>query len=85
MPPGVHWTHPQGGLFLWATLPEKLDTAKILPRAVEKKVAFVPGTPFHPCGGGHNTMRLNFSYSKSEKIQEGMVRLAGVLREFIEE
>jgi len=85
MPPGVRWTHPQGGLFLWATLPPQLDTARILPRAVEKKVAFVPGSPFHPCGGGQNTMRLNFSYSKPEKIQEGMVRLASVLREFIKE
>ncbi|MCL4561350.1 MAG: PLP-dependent aminotransferase family protein [Chloroflexi bacterium] len=83
MPSGVHWTHPQGGLFLWATLPEDLDTADILKLAIEKKVAFVPGTSFHPNGGGKNTMRLNFSYSRPKEIQEGMVRLASVLTEII--
>jgi 2-aminoadipate transaminase len=84
MPAGVRWTHPQGGLFLWTTLPEGLNAEDILKIAVERQVAFVPGGAFHPCGGGQNTMRLNFSYSKPEKIQEGMVRLAQVLREVIE-
>ena len=84
MPAGVHWTHPQGGLFLWVTLPEEMDSAQLLKRAIEQKVAFVPGGPFHPCGGGKNTMRLNFSYSRPEVIQQGMVRLVGVIRETVE-
>lgn len=83
MPAGVSWTHPMGGLFLWATIPENLDSAEVLKRAVEKKVAFVPGGSFFPRGGGLNTMRLNFSFSTPEKIQEGMVRLGDALRETI--
>ncbi len=79
MPPGVHWTHPQGGLFLWATLPEGLSTTALFPEAVAEKVAYVPGTSFFPCGGGDNTMRLNFSYSAPEKITEGIARLAKVI------
>jgi 2-aminoadipate transaminase len=82
MPAGVRWTHPQGGLFLWATIPEEIDAADLLKPAIEKKVAFVPGGAFHPGGGGKNTMRLNFSYSKDELIQEGIVRLASVLAEY---
>jgi 2-aminoadipate transaminase len=80
MPEGVHWTHPQGGLFLWATLPESIDTAELLLSAVKEKVAFVPGGSFHPCGGGTNTMRLNFSYSKPELINEGIARLGRVIK-----
>lgn len=80
MPPGVQWTHPQGGLFLWATVPPLCSTADLLPKAVAQKVAFVPGGPFHANGGGLNTMRLNFSNAQPEKIQEGMTRLANVLR-----
>lgn len=80
MPEGVHWTHPKGGLFLWMTLPEGVDTSKIFTEAVAKKVAFVPGGSFHPLGGGENTMRLNFSNSKPEMIEEGIKRLAEVIK-----
>ena len=80
MPQGVHWTHPLGGLFLWATLPEKMNTAEILKEAVKEKVAFVPGTSFFAQGGGLNTMRLNFSNAKPEMINEGMARLGRVLK-----
>jgi 2-aminoadipate transaminase len=80
MPDGVQWTEPKGGLFLWVTLPEGMDTGKIFKDAVESKVAFVPGAPFHPQGGGENTMRLNFSNSKPELIQEGIKRLANVIK-----
>ena len=79
MPENVRWTHPKGGLFLWMTLPEGVDTSKIFSEAVAQKVAFVPGGPFHPLGGGKNTMRLNFSNSKPEMINEGIVRLANVI------
>jgi 2-aminoadipate transaminase len=80
-PPGVDWTHPEGGLFLWGTLPESLNSADVLKTAIERKVAFVPGAPFHPNGGGHNTMRLNFSYTAPEIIREGINRLGHVIRE----
>ena len=79
----VEWTRPEGGLFLWGTLPEDLDSADVLRAAVERKVAFVPGAPFHPCGGGHNTMRLNFSNATPENITTGIRRLGEVIYEQI--
>ena len=81
MPEGVRWTKPKGGLFLWVTLPEKIDTGAIFKLAVEARVAFVPGGSFHPLGGGENTMRLNFSNAKPELIMEGIKRLAMVVKE----
>jgi 2-aminoadipate transaminase len=78
-PAEVDWTQPAGGLFLWGVLPEYLNSADVLRDAIEKKVAFVPGEPFYPNGGGHNTMRINFSYASPEKIQEGISRLGEVL------
>jgi 2-aminoadipate transaminase len=80
-PPGVEWTQPDGGLFLWGVLPENLYAADVLQTALEQRVAFVPGTSFFPTGGGHNTMRLNFSNAVPEKIQEGIARLGHVLYE----
>ncbi|MGC8826289.1 MAG: PLP-dependent aminotransferase family protein [Anaerolineae bacterium] len=74
-PEGVTWTRPQGGMFLWVRLPEKVDAAKLLRVALEEKVAFVPGAAFFPNGGGHNTMRLNFSNANPEMIREGIRRL----------
>lgn len=82
-PPGVEWTHPEGGLFLWGILPENLSAAEVLKVALEQKVAFVPGAPFFPTGGGHNTMRINFSNASPEKIREGISRIGHVLREKI--
>ena len=82
-PPGVNWTKPQGGLFLWGILPEGMDTTEVFKIAVARKVAFVPGTSFYALGGGKNTMRLNFSYSNPEQIQIGIERLANVLKEMI--
>jgi len=80
MPEGVKWTHPKGGLFLWATLPEGMNTTELLQDAVAEKVAYVPGTSFFANGGGENTMRLNFSYSKPELINEGIARLGKVFK-----
>ena len=80
-PAEVDWTQPEGGLFLWGVLPDYLKAADVLRSAVEEKVAFVPGEPFYPCGGGHNTMRLNFSNATPENIQEGIARLGKVLAE----
>lgn len=78
-PQGITWTRPQGGLFLWATLPEYLDSVAILEKAIDHKVAFVPGTAFYPGGGGQNTMRLNFSNAQPEQIKIGIRRLGEVL------
>ncbi len=83
-PPEVHWTRPQGGMFLWGILPEDLDAAEVLKVAIQRKVAFVPGESFHPNGGGKNTMRLNFSYSNPETIREGITRMGTVLKELEE-
>ncbi len=82
-PPGVTWTRPQGGLFLWGIVPKGLDTAELFKVAVKRKVAFVPGASFYATGGGENTMRLNFSYSNPDQIQTGIERLANVLKETI--
>jgi 2-aminoadipate transaminase len=79
-PPGVTWTHPKGGLFLWIRLPEGMNSTELLSKAVDQKVAFVPGGPFHPLGGGDNTMRINFSNATSEQIEEGVKRLAAVIK-----
>ena len=83
-PPGVRWTHPQGGLFLWVTLPEGVDTTEMLPQAIEEKVAYVPGADFFALGGGHNTMRLNFSNACPERIEEGIRRLVRVVARQLE-
>ncbi len=83
MPEGVKWTRPLGGLFLWATLPEECNTRDLFAIAVEKKVAFVPGYSFFPNGGGHNTMRLNFSNAKPDMIRLGIQRLAETIKDSI--
>ena len=79
-PAGVTHTTPQGGMFLWVTLPEAIDTAALLAQAVERQVAFVPGTPFFANGGGHNTMRLSYSCANPEQIERGMRALAETIK-----
>ncbi len=83
MPEGVNWTHPQGGLFLWLTLPECIDSKELLTEALKYKVAFVPGSSFFADASHPNTMRLNFSYSNTDLINEGIGRLAKAIKEFI--
>lgn len=80
-PSEVHWVRPEGGMFVWNILPQGVDAVELLKKAVEKKVAFVPGNAFHPNGGGLNTFRINFSYARPEIIQEGVTRLGRLLRE----
>jgi 2-aminoadipate transaminase len=80
MPDGIKWTKPKGGLFLWITTPDCLDCQDLFVDAVKEKVAFVPGTSFFAEGGGHNTMRLNFSNAMPEKINDGICRLAKVIK-----
>ena len=78
-PDGATHTLPQGGLFVWAELPEGVDGLKAFDAAVEAGVAFVPGTHFYPDGGHLNTLRLNFSMCDIPTINEGMERLGGVI------
>jgi 2-aminoadipate transaminase len=82
MPEGVAWTVPQGGLFLWVRASDKINTRELLAKAVEMKVAYVPGFAFYPGEiGGEHSMRLNFSYSDEETINEGIHRLAKAMKE----
>jgi 2-aminoadipate transaminase len=74
-PSRARWTRPEGGMFVWAELPDGLDTRDILVEAVANKVAFVPGQSFHADGSGRNTMRLNFSNVPPDRIREGIERL----------
>jgi len=81
MPEGVSWTEPQGGLFLFVTLPSFLDADEIFRKAIEKNVAFVAGSSFFCNNSGHNTMRLNFSFSNKEEIETGVGRLSQVIQD----
>ncbi|MCB4457539.1 aminotransferase-like domain-containing protein [Leisingera sp. McT4-56] len=81
MPEGVEWTRPEGGMFIWVTLPEGMDGAQLLARSLEtERVAFVPGQAFFADGSGQNTIRLSFSNSNHTAIEEGIARLGRVLR-----
>ncbi|MCU0520081.1 MAG: PLP-dependent aminotransferase family protein [Anaerolineae bacterium] len=81
-PEGSSWTHPQGGLFLWARAPEGVNALTMLKVALEHRVAYVPGVNFYPDeDGGHNAMRLNFSAAKPEMIVEGIHRLGMTIRD----
>ena len=73
---GVRWTRPEGGLFLWMTLPPPLDAHELFRVAIEENVAFVAGAAFHCDGGGRNTLRLNFSYSTPSQLRTAVQRLA---------
>ncbi len=79
-PKSTVYTNPVGGLFAWATFPEHIDASELLKKALEQKVAFVPGEPFYPNGGNKNHARLNYSCMKEDKIVEGMTRLGRVLK-----
>ena len=80
MPQGIRWTHPEGGLFLFLTMPEGFDAVKFYDTALDAGVAYVAGEFFHPDGSGKNTMRMNFSFMTEEKITEGVQLLARLLR-----
>ena len=84
MPEGTGWTRPDGGLFVWATLPGGLDAKAMVPRALRERVAYVPGTGFYADGGGTANLRLNFSFSAPDRIREGVRRLAGVVEQELE-
>ena len=79
MPEGVSWTYPEGGLFLWLTLPECVDTVAMYDEALSKGVAYVAGSFFYTDGSHRNTMRLNFSFVAEEKMEPGIQLLASVI------
>jgi 2-aminoadipate transaminase len=80
-PREAEWTRPGGGLFIWATLPDFIDTADLLARALRENVAFVPGSAAYLDGRGHSSMRLNFSGAKEDDLREGVRRIGEVIKE----
>ncbi|KYK21199.1 aminotransferase [Thermoplasmatales archaeon SG8-52-4] len=83
-PEGYICYKPQGGMFAWPTLPEGIDTETLFLDAIKQKVAYVHGKAFHVDGGGERSMRLNFSYSANDQIEEGIKRLGTVIKEKLE-
>ncbi len=84
MPAGVSWSRPEGGMFVWMTLPDRIDAAELLARSVrEARVAFVPGGAFHADGSGRNTMRLSFTLADERAVTQGIPRLAALISEAI--
>ncbi len=77
--PDLSWTEPNGGFYVWVTLPENIDSKSMLPRAVKELVAYTPGTAFYADGQGRNKMRLSFCYPTPEFIREGVRRLSTVI------
>jgi DNA-binding transcriptional MocR family regulator len=84
LPQGCSWTAPDGGFFVWLTVPAGVDTKAMLPRAVSARVAYVSGTGFYADGLGSRQMRLSFCYPTPERITEGVRRLAAVLSDELE-
>lgn len=82
-PENVSFTKPEGGMFLWVTLPENVSSMEVFDAAIKKDVAFVPGAPFFVDGGGENALRLNFSNPNEENIEEGIKRLGEVIKEVV--
>jgi 2-aminoadipate transaminase len=80
-PREAEWTRPQGGMFIWVTLPDFIDTTDLLARALRQNVAFVPGAAAYLDGRGHNSMRLNFSATGGDDIREGIRRIGEVVKE----
>jgi 2-aminoadipate transaminase len=83
-PPQASWTEPEGGLFVWATLPPYIDTSDLLAKALREDVAFVPGQAAYVDGRGRSSMRLNFSGSDEEEIREGIRRIGKTIGEQVE-
>ena len=80
MPATVKWTKPEGGIFLWLTLPENVNADELFKEAAKNKVSFIPGSKFYPPGQErYNTLRLNFSFATPQQIEDGIKRLAELL------
>jgi 2-aminoadipate transaminase len=83
MPKEVGWSEPTGGMFLWLTLPERVDTKAIFETVIDHNVAYVIGQPFHCDGSGANTLRLNYSFPAIDQIETGIGRLAAAIKEVL--
>lgn len=83
-PPSCSWRPPTGGFFTWVRVPDGIDSGELLPRAINQRVAYVPGRAFYADGGGRNELRLNFSYASRERIREGVRRLGELVHDEIE-
>ncbi|MGY0230346.1 aminotransferase-like domain-containing protein [Longispora urticae] len=81
MPAGTQWTKPAGGFYVWLTLPEGLDSKAMVPRAINNRVAYVPGTGFYADGTGRQNLRLSYCFPPPERIREGVRRLATTIEE----
>jgi 2-aminoadipate transaminase len=77
---GIQWNKPYGGMFLWVKLPQGMNAADMLPKAVERNVAYVPGAAFYSGDAQHNTLRLSFVTASVGQINEGIAALADVLK-----
>ena len=84
-PPDTICHKPRGGMFAWATIPGNIDTEEMFLDAIKEKVAYIHGKAFYVDGGGANSMRLNFSYSSEELIEEGIRRLGRVIERKLKE
>ncbi len=82
-PKSATWTKPQGGFYVWVTLPPEIDTKAMMPKAIVAKVAYVPGTAFYADGLGSWSMRLSYCHPTPERIREGVKALAGVVEQEI--
>ena len=82
-PEGCTATRPDGGMFVWITLPEQINAKALLPEMIENKITYVGGSPFYPDGGHENHMRLNFSSMSEERIEEGVKRIAEILKKHL--
>jgi 2-aminoadipate transaminase len=83
MPREVTWSKPTGGMFIWLTLPERIDAREIFMTAIEHSVAYVIGQPFHCDASGINTLRLNYSFPQMDQIETGIERLAGAIKDVL--
>ncbi|CAN5626347.1 PLP-dependent aminotransferase family protein [soil metagenome] len=81
MPGDVRWSNPEGGFFVWLTLPEGLDATELVPEALERNVVYVPGADFYPEGSVRNGLRLSYSFAGPAQVRRGVQLLAGVIRE----
>jgi len=85
LPPGAEWTEPEGGFFVWVTLPEGVNSEELLPAAADEGVTYLPGPHFFAAGGGERSLRLSFSHVSAEELDRGVAALARATEAVTEE